>query len=96
MLHTSQHPKSTFFFIITNCLTYVFLQFLAACVLITFPYEAEFEIKFFRRGNRVNLVFPPAWLLKINCMIDSLEKVLLHSLTTLYGKASSVTSSVVS
>lgn len=67
---------------------------MAAYSLITPLYKDEFEIQFSIEVID-NLVFPPAWLLKINFIIDSLEKV-YFVLTALSGKASSVTSSVVS
>lgn len=67
---------------------------LAAYSLINSPFEDEFEIQF-SIEEIDNLVFLPAGLLKINFVTDRAEKVYFN-LTALCGKASSVTSSVVS
>lgn len=59
-------------------------SYIFGCIsLITSPYEDKFEIQF-SIVEIANLVFSPTWLLKINCVIDSLEKVLLQSHRTLW------------
>lgn len=58
-------------------------MFLVAYSLINSPFEDNYELQFSIEEVE-NLVFPPAWLLKINFIIDSLEKVMFQSHSSLW------------